>query len=259
MLELRLMLAHVLGIQPQGLIFLDEVELSPQQTQQLENILARRLRHEPLSRIFGEREFWSLSFKISPATLDPRPDSETLIEAVLKTYPDQGQTLKILDLGTGSGCLLLALLHEYPNAWGLGVDLNPAAALMALENAMRLNLAGRTSFMVGSWGQALHASFDIVISNPPYIPSQDVEGLAPDVRHYDPRLALDGGTDGLQPYRIIIAGLVHQLASGGHVFFEVGHDQADDVAALLQQNKFNHIQFYQDLAGIQRVVSGQFI
>lgn len=256
MLEVRLILAHVLDVPPQSLVFLGDIQLTSVQQEEVEHILARRLQHEPLSRIFGQREFWSLPFKISPATLDPRPDSETLIEAVLKTYPDKNRPLKILDLGTGSGCLLLVLLHEYPNASGVGVDLNPAAAVMAQQNADCLNLANRSHFVVASWTEAIGKAFDLVISNPPYIPSQDIPHLAPDVRAYDPLLALDGGDDGLNPYREIISSLRRVLKPHGHLFVEVGHDQADAVADLMIQGGLVNVCFFKDLAGIRRIVAG---
>ena len=162
-----------------------------------EKALAERAAHKPLARIVGHREFWSLDFQLNEATLDPRPDSETLVEAVVQELADRGRPWRLLDLGTGSGCLLLALLSELPAGWGVGVDLAPRAAWQARANAVALELAGRCAFLAGDWGASLAGGFDVVLSNPPYIASAVLPTLAPEVRQHDPALALDGGADGL--------------------------------------------------------------
>ncbi len=218
-----------------------------------EGFLARRLQHEPVSRILGVRDFWSLPFRISPATLDPRPDSETLVQAVLdrteKTAP-----LRLLDLGTGSGCLLIALLTERPNAWGLGLDRAFEAAQMANLNANALGVGARAAFAVGDWTGAVQGRFDVILSNPPYIPLGDREGLAPDVREYDPALALFGGVDGLDPYRRFATELQGLLVPGGLLALEIGWDQGAAVQALLQQAGWHAVACLPDLAGRDRII-----
>lgn len=220
----------------------------------LKDYVRRRLAGEPVSRILGEREFWSLPFKLSPATLDPRPDSETNIEAALKNISDHQQTLRILDLGTGSGCLLLSLLHELPNATGVGVDLAPEAVKTAQENARHLNLSKRAEFMISRWGDQLTEIFDLVISNPPYIPSPEIETLMPEVRAYDPRLALDGGDDGLEAYRqlaLCIPPLLNPENPDALVILEIGKGQEDAVRDLMP---LRCTERKADLAGIIRTL-----
>ena len=221
-------------------------------------LLARRLAGEPLSRIRGEREFWSLPFRLSPATLDPRPDSETLIAAALRLFPDPQAPLRILDLGTGSGCLLLSLLTEYQQAWGVGIDLAPLAAATAAENAATLGLAARSAFMVADWTAALQtektARFDLVVSNPPYIPADDIAELSPEVRVYDPRLALDGGADGLAAYQRIIPEFRRLLRPGGWGLLEIGVGQADAVADICMKCGVLVTDVISDLAAHPRIV-----
>jgi release factor glutamine methyltransferase len=218
------------------------------------NVLRRVLAHEPLSRVLGVREFWGLDFALSPETLDPRPESETIIEAVLARLPERGRAWRILDLGTGSGCLLLALLSEFPAASGFGVDLAFGAAAAARRNAARLGLADRASFVVGDWTAALAGRFDVVVANPPYIASAAIAGLPREVRDFDPRRALDGGSDGLDSYRALLAGLPRLLASGGIFAGEIGHGQDRAVAALIAASGLAIDAIIPDLAGIPRCV-----
>lgn len=210
-----------------------------------------------MSRILGVREFWSLEFLLSDATLDPRPDTETVVEAALALVGDRAAALKVLDLGTGTGCLLVALLHELPNAWGLGVDRSEGAARTAASNAMRLGVGGRSAFVVGDWASPLAAGFDLVVSNPPYIAEGELPLLAPEVRLYDPPSALAAGDDGLAAYRAIARDLDRLLAPGGRVVVEVGRGQAEDVAAILAGAGLSDLGFRSDLAGIPRAVFGQ--
>jgi release factor glutamine methyltransferase len=218
------------------------------------NVLRRVLAHEPLSRVLGVREFWGLDYALSPETLDPRPESETIIEAVLARLPERGRAWRILDLGTGSGCLLLALLSEFPAASGFGVDLAFGAAAAARRNAARLGLADRASFVVGDWTAALAGRFDVVVANPPYIASAAIAGLPREVRDFDPRRALDGGSDGLDSYRALLAGLPRLLASGGIFAGEIGHGQDRAVAALIAASGLAIDAIIPDLAGIPRCV-----
>jgi release factor glutamine methyltransferase len=217
--------------------------------------MARRVAaREPLSRITGRREFWGLEFVLSPDTLDPRPESETVVEAVLARFSDRDKPYRFLDLGTGSGCLLLALLHEYPNASGIGVDVMPGAVITARHNAARLGLGERASFIAGDWGAGLAGGFDAVVANPPYIATADLAALMPEVRDHDPRRALDGGADGLAAYRAIARDLPRLLVPGGLLAAEIGQGQADSVAEIIRAGGLAVERVAPDLAGIARVV-----
>ncbi|HEX3065021.1 MAG TPA: peptide chain release factor N(5)-glutamine methyltransferase, partial [Dongiaceae bacterium] len=212
--EARLLLAEATGWEAASIVAHPERELDEHQASRLAELLRRRATREPLSRILGWREFWSLRFALGPDTLDPRPDSETLIEAAL-ALADRGRALSVLDLGTGSGCLLLAFLSEVPNARGLGIDVNQGAITIAEANARALGLAGRARFRLGDWGTDLTERFDLILCNPPYIPAGDIAGLAPEVARFDPLLALAGGPDGLDAYRRLSDELPRLLLPGG--------------------------------------------
>jgi release factor glutamine methyltransferase len=244
--EARILLAAALGTDAGGLMAVDEVEPGV-----FEAMLARREMREPLAYITGTKEFWSLNFFTSPATLIPRPDSETLVSAALAALPDRQAVRRILDLGTGTGCLLLACLSEFPAAFGVGVDIAPAAAALAARNAAALGLAGRAAFLAGDWAAALDGAFDLVLSNPPYIPEPDIAGLMPDVARFEPRAALAGGADGFAAYRIICAALPRLLAPGGVAVVEMGAGQAEDFAAIVAANGLE-VTFRQDFSGHDR-------
>lgn len=213
----------------------------------------RRLAREPVSRILGSREFWGLTFAVTPATLDPRPDSETLVETALDLLRDV-QSPRILDLGTGTGCLLLALLHERPDATGLGVDLSEGALAVAASNASALGLSARASFVESEWAANVEGRFDLVISNPPYIVHADIAGLDEEVRLHDPMLALDGGADGLDAYRAIARLLPDHLTQTGHAVIELGAGQAQEVARLFESAGFRVPRVVPDLGGIPRAL-----
>ncbi len=219
----------------------------------LERLLARRLAREPVSRILGRREFWSLNFALSAETLDPRPDSETVIEAALALVP-RDRALSILDLGTGSGCLLLALLSELPRARGRGIDQSADAIKTATANADRLGLADRASFIRADWKDGLTGYYELIIANPPYIPAGDIAGLAPEVAEFDPRAALVGGADGLDAYRVLAPMMPVLLSHDGALVFEVGAGQAPAVAELLAAAGLTITGTRADLAGIERCV-----
>ena len=234
--DARLLVAAAAGVDTHDIIARPERVLSADAQDRLQSMVARRCTREPVSRILGVREFYGRPFALSPATLDPRPDSETLIEAALDIATREGwrdRPIRILDIGTGSGCLLLTLLAELPRWTGLGTDIAGSALDVAALNASSLGLSGRVSFRQADMLEGIEGPFDLVISNPPYIPSADIAGLSAEVRQYDPRGALDGGEDGLDFYRRIIAGLPRVLA--GWVIFEVGAGQAEDVALLLEK------------------------
>jgi release factor glutamine methyltransferase len=209
--------------------------LSPEQAARLAHLVARRAAREPVSRILGEREFYGRSFVISPATLDPRPDSETLVEAALALVRADGASarpLRILDVGTGSGCLLLSLLAELAHATGVGTDVSEAALGVAAGNADRLGLAARARWRAADMLDGIDGPFDLLISNPPYVAAAEIDALEPEVRCFDPRAALDGGPDGLRFFHQL-APRLGEIVPDGWVVLEVGHDQADAVAALL--------------------------
>ena len=222
----------------------------------IEHAVARRARREPLSHIVGRRAFWTLEFEVAPSVLDPRPESETVIEAVLSeiTRAQSSQGPRILDLGTGSGCLLLSLVSEIPGATGIGIDCSSDAILMARRNARRHGLDGRTGWVVSDWTSALDEQFEIVVSNPPYIESRHISSLEPEVRDHEPRLALDGGPDGLGSFRRLVPRLARAVKPNGFACLEFGPEQAEPVRCLLASSGFRSTKFYRDLDGRERCV-----
>lgn len=314
--EARILCAAMLGIDRAALMTGADQPLSPTNAAKITNAIARRTAHEPLARILGVKEFWGLEFALNDATLVPRPDSETLIEAALDLFPDRQQPLRILDLGTGSGCLLLALLHEFPQAHGIGVDIAPEAVTMAKQNAASLGLAERADFRVADWnddqflqtavaavipaeagiqpltrgarkktthiaadaaqeldtGHSLSRAptrdrydgstsftFDLIISNPPYIASPVIPTLDVTVRHFDPAQALDGGADGLQAYRQL-AGLVPHLSHAkSKIIVEIGYDQALSVPEIFRAGGHRiTTRLHRDLADQPRCITINF-
>lgn len=251
--EARLLLAHVLGVEPAVVIGYPERTVVDQP--RFAAAIARRAAREPLSHITGHREFWSLEFEVTPATLDPRPDSETLIESVLTAFPDRQSAISILDLGTGTGCLLLSLLSERPRATGLGVDIEPAAVAVARRNAVRLGLAERARFVVGSWGSALGGQFDLIVANPPYISTADIGSLQREVAEYEPRRALDGGVDGLDAFRAMSRDVARLLAPDGMAVIEFGLGQGDAVTQIMAVAGLSADAFGLDLAGHHRCLA----
>lgn len=252
-LDARLLLAHALGCSSEALLADAGEPLTNAEAARFEVFLARREKFEPVARIIGRRDFWTICLSVGPATLVPRPDSETLIEAALDCVgPDtRGQARRILDLGTGTGCLLLAVLTEFPAAFGVGVDLSEDAARVAAANARALGLSGRAAFVTGDWAACLSGRFDLILSNPPYIASDEIAGLMPDVARHDPLLALDGGADGMAAYRLITADLDRLLAPGGVAILELGAGQAASVGGLARRAGLR-AEFRRDLAGIDR-------
>lgn len=215
------------------------------------SFIARRAAHEPVAYIVGEKEFWSLAFAVAPGVLIPRPDTETLIEAVLADFPDRTAALNILDLGTGSGCILAALLSEYPRAQGIGIDSSPIAQRVAASNLEGLGLADRGVIRAGNWAEAVQPSFDVVVSNPPYIKSAEIAALAPDVRDFEPFAALDGGPDGLDALRALAPELKRL---GAPAYIEIGVEQAEGATAVFTDAGLLVSRIAEDLAGIPRIV-----
>jgi release factor glutamine methyltransferase len=219
-----------------------------------EEFVGRRADRQPVAHILGRREFWSLDFIVTRYTLVPRPDSETLVQAVLDRIENRKARLSLLDFGTGTGCLLLALLHELPNATGLGIDISPDALDVAIENAVRLGLRDRAQFRLRNWGRALAPFYDIVISNPPYIATDEIRTLQPEVSSFELSIALDGGSDGLEAYRKLAPAAARLVKVGGLVAFEVGMGQADSVIEIGHAARLLHIATVNDLAGVPRCV-----
>jgi release factor glutamine methyltransferase len=217
-------------------------------------MLRRRLDHAPVAHLLGTQEFWSLRFAVSPATLIPRADSEALIEAAIDAFPDRAAVRRVLDLGTGTGCLLLAALTEFPNATGLGLDRVPAAAALARDNAARLGLADRARFAAADWAAPLSGRFDLVISNPPYIERATIPGLMPEVARHEPASALDGGPDGLDAYRAICAALPRLLAPGGRAVVELGQGQQAAVTTIAAHAGLRVVGCRVDLGGVARAL-----
>ncbi|OAN48085.1 protein-(glutamine-N5) methyltransferase, release factor-specific [Paramagnetospirillum marisnigri] len=253
-LDARLLLAEVVGLSPQALFSKPHLELTVGEIERFEGLMARREAREPVSHLLGRRGFWTLDLTVSAAVLDPRPDTETLVEAVLAMVPDRARPLRIVDFGTGSGCILLALLSELRFATGLGIDRSPAALAVAQANAHAAGLAERAEFRQGDWGEGLDGSFDVVVSNPPYIPEDEIDGLEPEVARFEPRLALAGGPDGLDCYRALAPHISRLLAADGVAALEVGMGQAADVAAILSGAGLVNQGVHRDLAGVERCV-----
>ncbi|MSO73531.1 MAG: peptide chain release factor N(5)-glutamine methyltransferase [Alphaproteobacteria bacterium] len=250
--EARLLLSHVLGLPREALLRDSRQPLERAAARQFDRLIERRAKHEPIAYLTGRREFWSLDFEVTPATLIPRPESETLIEAALARIDSRQVPHRLLDLGTGTGCLLLALLSELPAAQGLGVDASEAALVVARRNARRLGLDGRADFVCGSWGAGLEGRFDLIVANPPYIAESDAPTLAPDVVSFEPKEALFAGPDGLAAYRTLAPDLARLLAPGGIAVVELGAGAAGAVAAVLATAGLTEISQYPDLAGIVR-------
>jgi release factor glutamine methyltransferase len=259
-LDARLLTGEVLGLDLTGLITAANRVLTPGESDRLESLAQRRLTGEPVARILGHREFWGLPLKLSPATLVPRPDTETVVELALEILREGGATnrlLRIADLGTGSGAILLALLSELPHAQGFGTDISTDALQTAETNAARAGLADRTSFIACDYARGLSGAFDLIVSNPPYIRSADISDLATEVRNHDPLAALDGGTDGLDAYRALIPQAAGLLTPGAALVVEAGDGQTADIEALMTAAGLMRGRPPRaDLAGIRRAVAG---
>lgn len=249
--DARYLLAHVLGVTRDRLVLLGADTLSEAQAQAFDTALSRRIVHEPVAKIIGQRVFWGRSFRVTGDVLDPRPDTETLIaEALAGPVP-----ARVLDLGTGSGCIALTLLAEWPQAQGVATDISPAALEVATGNAAALGVAARARLILSDWFADVDGMFDLIVSNPPYISAEEMADLAPEVLDHDPHLALSPGGDGLAPYRVIAARGQEYLAEGGRLLLEIGWKQGADVAALLAVQGWRDIRILPDLDGRDRVVA----
>jgi release factor glutamine methyltransferase len=258
-LDARILVGHVLGLDLTGMIAAAHRQITPDEVTGVEELARRRLKGEPVARITGHKEFWGLPLQLSAATLVPRPDTETVVElalGILRASPDPNRLWRIVDIGTGSGAILLALLSELPNASAVGTDISTAALQTARGNAARLGLATRAAFVACDYAAALSGRFDLIVSNPPYIRSAEIGGLATEVLKHDPLLALEGGADGLDAYRAIAPEAMRLLAPDGTLVLEVGRGQSGDVAGLMAAAGLTPKQPPRaDLAGIPRALA----
>ncbi|OSQ38281.1 peptide chain release factor N(5)-glutamine methyltransferase [Thalassospira mesophila] len=260
-LDARILLSSACDVDASKIMAWPENPVEPVRAAAFREMIRRRATREPVSRILGQRDFWRHSFKITPATLDPRPDSETLVEWAIERAGDFSQP-RLIDFGTGTGCLLLSVLGDVADSFGIGVDISAGAVQCATGNAVALGLDQRSRFVVSDWdcdldAQTKAAQFDIMISNPPYIALGEMPGLTPEVRDFDPFCALSDGADGLDAYRILTAIAARLVRPSGWVLFEIGQGQQEAVSALLAQHEFGMIQERCDLGGIVRCVGGQ--
>lgn len=257
-LDARLLVGLVTGLDLTGLTVAAERCLTATEGARLADLVQRRLDGWPVARLAGVREFWGLSFTLDAATLVPRPDTETVVEAALHLlHGERNDPLRIADLGTGTGALLLALLSELPRAYGIGTDISTAALATARGNAARLALTGRAGFVACDYAAALGDGFDLIVSNPPYIATAEIATLPREVREHDPQLALDGGPDGLAAYRRLVPQAAGRLGRGGALVVEVGAGQAEAVAGLMQAAGLSQVHARADLGGVLRAVEGR--
>lgn len=255
-IEARMLLGHVLGMDAGSVPLHDERVVTAGELAAVEALVARREAGEPVARLLGRQEFWGLDLELGPDTLVPRPDTETVVEAALRGVAARswtGRAITILDLGVGSGAILLALLSELPQAFGIGADRAPGAALVARRNAMRFGLASRCGLVVGDWDESLSGRVDVIVSNPPYIRAEDIAGLDIEVREHDPILALDGGGDGFDGHRAVLGAARRLLAPEGLALVEVGFDQAAALAGMAERLGWA-VRLHPDLRGVSRVV-----
>jgi release factor glutamine methyltransferase len=248
--DARILLAHAMGIAPDRLTLHLPDEMTVPQRTAYESAITARLNRQPVSQITGQRLFWGRSFRVTPDTLDPRPDTEALVAEAL-TQP----FARVLDLGTGTGCILLTLLAERPQATGLGTDIAPATLAVAVDNAARLSLSDRVAFLHSDWLAGVTGRFDLITSNPPYIAADEMPGLAPEVRDHEPHRALTDFGDGLGAYRILATATPAHLTPGGRLLLEIGPTQGQAVSALLAAQGFSAIRVLPDMDGRDRVVS----
>jgi len=255
-IDARLMLEVAAGVSRTEIITDPHRELTEEQTFAYEEFLARRARREPVSHILGRKGFWKIMLNVTPDVLTPRPDTEVIVDEALKAFPE-AMAFNMLDLGVGSGAILLSVLAERPAAKGLGVDVSSEALAVARENAANLDLDGRVALLRGDWTAGLgDATFDLVVSNPPYIATDEIETLDPEVRDHEPRLALDGGADGLDAYRLLAPEILRVLKVGGMFAVEIGHTQSTAVEALFREAGAAQVRTIKDLALRDRVVAG---
>lgn len=250
-LDARVLMAHVLGM-PSNEVALSRQALGPEQLAEFEALIARRAGHEPVAYLTGEKEFYGLTFEVGAGALVPRPESETLIEEAFREFPDRGATLAVLDLGTGTGCLLLSFLTAYPKSHGLGIDSSAEALDWAARNIRRLGLQARAELARCGWHELSPRQYDVVLANPPYVATPDLDAAKGQSLAFEPRAALDGGPDGLDAYRALAPLLPRLLNPAGRAFLEIGRGQSPSIATILEAQRLEIVRVAPDLAGIPR-------
>lgn len=253
-LDARILLEVAANLSINVIYLKPELELSDEIVEKYQQFLIRRLNHEPVAKIIGKKSFWKDDFIVNEHVLDPRPDSEVIIEAALELFANKTKPYRFLDLGTGSGCLLLSLLKEFPNAIGIGVDISSDALKIAQANVESLSLQNRASLIQQNWGDSLVEKFDLIVSNPPYIPFKDIDNLAQDVKLYDPHLALNGGIDGLDPYHYLAKQLLQLLKKDSYAILEFGQGQGLYIREIFKQHGYQVHKMLIDLSGIERAI-----
>ena len=254
-LEARMLLGSVMQISPSQFIVNPEIKCSNKHKFQYLALVERRKQHEPVSHLTGFREFWSLNYQVTSSVLDPRPDSETLVSEALKRFPEKEAPLRVLDIGVGSGCLLLSFLSERPNAIGMGVDISPAALLVAYQNTERFGLTNRTKFKQSDWLRGVTGEYDVIFCNPPYISSEEFKLLSEDIRNFEPREALLAGESGLEAYKDILPYICNSLSKDGEAFFEIGISQAKRVTEISIANGLIVCGLVADISGTPRCLA----
>jgi len=254
-LDARLLLGFAMDIAPENLLVARD--MTEEHLAYFEALISRRESREPLAHIVGQKEFWSLDFEVGPGVLIPRPETETLIEEALRDFPDRDAPLDIADLGTGSGCLLIAFLESYPNAKGVGIDRSADALAWARRNATRHGVGDRCVLSQSDWATNVAPTFDVVLSNPPYVTERELAEASPEILRYEPRDALVGGVDGLNAYRELAPVIAGRLRPGGRAYLEIGSTQAEDVTSVLERDGLRVVRIAADLAGHPRCVVAQ--
>lgn len=252
-LDVKILLSFLLDIDSKELIMYFNQHIDRKFINNFEQLLKRRLNREPIANIVNKKSFWSYDFFVNENVLTPRSDSEILVEAVLSNYNNMNENLNILDLGTGSGCLILSLLKMYKNATGLAIDISDKALQVAKQNAKNLKVEN-IKFLKNNWNDNIEDKFDIIISNPPYIPTKEIKELEPEVNKFNPLLALDGGEDGLNCYRYLAKSLDKNLKENTKIFLEIGKNQEKDIEKIFNENGYKLLKIYKDLAEINRIL-----
>ena len=255
-LDARIILKEVLSLDDKDLILKESLDIPEEMIEKIITIESRRLNGEPISKIFKKRDFYNSTFVISNDVLDPRPETELIVE-IANNYINKNEVKNILDLGTGSGCILLSILNENRMINGLGIDLSKEAISIAKQNSKKLNLETQSNFLVSNWMSSVNYKYDLVVSNPPYIASEDIKKLSKSVKIYDPILSLDGGEDGLNSYRLIASDLKRIISMNALIIIEIGYNQSLEVIDIFKKNDFKLIKKYNDINGLDRVLTFQ--
>jgi release factor glutamine methyltransferase len=253
-LDARILLQYVANISSEIIYLQQDLEISPNIKKNYLELLDRRINFEPVAKIIGSKSFWTSDFIVNTSVLDPRPDSEVIISSALELLPNKNDNYSFLDLGTGSGCLILSLLKEFSNATGTAIDISSEALKVSKQNAELLSLTDRITFLQQNWADGLTGKFDLIVSNPPYIPSKEITTLAPEVQIFDPMLALDGGDDGLNPYRYLAKQIAALLKPDAFAILEFGYGQANLVKEIFESHGYKFHRMLLDLANIERAI-----